>query len=284
MKYLKLVRAHQWIKNLLCLVPLFASGKFFDFYKLESVFLGILSISFTASAGYIFNDLHDIQSDLNNPYKQHRPLAAGLIAEGTAKFIGFCLLLIGISIGISISILTGLFLILYLTIVITYTLMVKNIPIIGVMTLSSFYLFRVFFGGLVSDISVSFWLAMFVTFFFFGLALSKKVSDKILENVTDGLGNQEKELYIIFGILSSFVAVLTLALYINDPLILYRFNHEKILWATIPLTLYFIMRFWSDCIMGEIKTDPVSYCIKNRKLVITLLLILTLYELATFSF
>jgi 4-hydroxybenzoate polyprenyltransferase len=280
LKYLNLFRAHQWVKNLLCYLPLFTSGMIFQGDKFATTTVGFFAMSFIASTGYIFNDIHDRQSDLENPYKSLRPISAGKISLRLGRVLMFLSFLSGLFLGFTISLPAGLLLFFYLGAVACYTLYFKKIAILNTFFLASFYVFRVFFGGLTSEVSISFWLAMFVSFFFLGLALSKKVSDRFLEMGFRSEMNSSLNIFIVFGSGSSFLSILTFALYINDPIVLSRFNHQKILWCIIPIIFYFSMQFWFDCSQGKIKIDPVLYCFKSRPLMLSLFLAIGTYSYA----
>ncbi|EMR04651.1 UbiA family prenyltransferase [Cesiribacter andamanensis] len=75
----RLIRVHQWVKNLFLFIPLFFAGHLFDTHALISLLSGFLSFSLVASAIYIINDYNDLASDRMHPTKSRRPLAAGEI-------------------------------------------------------------------------------------------------------------------------------------------------------------------------------------------------------------
>jgi len=252
----------------------------FEGDKLATTTVGFLAMSLIASTGYIFNDIHDRQSDLGNPYKSLRPISSGKISLRLARTVMLLSFLSGLFLGYEISLNVFLLLVFYLGTVISYTLYFKKIAILNTFFLASFYLFRVFFGGATSEISVSFWLAMFVSFFFLGLALSKKVSDRFLEIGFQTETDSSVDIFIVFGSGSSFLSILTFALYINDPIVLSRFNHEKILWCIIPIIFFFSMKFWLDCSQGKIRIDPVLYCAKSKPLMLCLFLAIGTYGFA----
>ena len=101
MKHLiKLIRPEHWIKNLLIFAPLVLSFGFLDSSKVILASLGFIAWSMIASAGYIFNDLQDIENDRNHPVKQFRPLASGKVSVRSAIILMLVLLTMGIGIGV----------------------------------------------------------------------------------------------------------------------------------------------------------------------------------------
>ena len=76
--YMKAVRPHQWLKNLLVFAPALAA------HQLESVSLiqsltAFFAFSLIASSVYVTNDLLDLSADRAHPRKRQRPFASGAI-------------------------------------------------------------------------------------------------------------------------------------------------------------------------------------------------------------
>ena len=88
MKYLQLVRLKQWTKNVLVVAAPFAAGNFFHSQKLLNTAYAFLSFCFIASAGYIINDIRDIEQDRINPKKALRPIVSGKISKFQARIWG----------------------------------------------------------------------------------------------------------------------------------------------------------------------------------------------------
>ena len=82
--YLRALRPHQWLKNLLVFVPMLAAHDF-DVEAFTESLLGFVSFCLIASSAYLFNDLLDLSADRAHPRKRYRPLASGAlsIAHGT---------------------------------------------------------------------------------------------------------------------------------------------------------------------------------------------------------
>lgn len=70
--WLRALRLHQWLKNLLLFVPLLTSFSLMNPDKLLSVLLAFLAFSLAASATYVVNDLWDLENDRAHPRKRRR--------------------------------------------------------------------------------------------------------------------------------------------------------------------------------------------------------------------
>src|SRR5690606_29948791 len=77
--WIKLVRAHQWMKNALLFAPLFAAHQLDEVGAWVNLWIAFAAFSLCASSVYIANDLMDLESDRHHPRKRHRPFAAGKV-------------------------------------------------------------------------------------------------------------------------------------------------------------------------------------------------------------
>lgn len=183
---LRLLRIHQYIKNLFIFAPLFFAFSFDRDAYLQCIF-AFLFFSFLASAVYIFNDLQDIQSDRLHPKKRFRPIASGAVSPKRALLIAFILVLI--SGGGGYVILGNNFLAfcaLYITLNLAYSLKLKHIAILDVCIIAIGFIIRLFIGACAGDVELSHWIIITTFFLSLFLAFCKRRDDlKILER--DGI-------------------------------------------------------------------------------------------------
>jgi len=78
--WLKALRIHQWLKNLLLFVPLLAAHQIGNAQFLGLLLIAFLSFSLCASSVYITNDLLDLESDRIHPRKRFRPFASAKLS------------------------------------------------------------------------------------------------------------------------------------------------------------------------------------------------------------
>ena len=96
MPLLKLLRPHQWSKNLLVFVSLVMGHQLGDLSVVASTALCFCAFCLAASTGYIVNDLLDLEDDRNHPQKRLRPLAAGQVSKLQAMGLAVVLLVISL--------------------------------------------------------------------------------------------------------------------------------------------------------------------------------------------
>src|SRR5690606_24693214 len=82
--YLRALRIHQWLKNLLLFAPLVAAGQVTDIEKVVQLGIAFLAFTLCASSVYVRNDVVDVREDRGHPRKRHRPLASGELSLSQA--------------------------------------------------------------------------------------------------------------------------------------------------------------------------------------------------------
>jgi 4-hydroxybenzoate polyprenyltransferase len=78
--YLRALRIHRWLKNLLVFIPLLAAHQGGNPELLLRAVLAFIAFSFCASSVYVLNDLLDLSADRLHPRKRLRPFAAGTLS------------------------------------------------------------------------------------------------------------------------------------------------------------------------------------------------------------
>lgn len=288
-KYIiKAMRIYQWSKNLLLFLPIVMAHQFMNSQFLSSTVWAFFSFSFCASAIYILNDLIDIESDRMHPTKQNRPFASGSLSKTVGVLLIVFLLLI--SIGISMAKLSTTFSFILLAYMITttiYSLLFKQVLLIDVIILGGLYTLRIAAGSVASMVEVSSWLLVFSMFFFLSLAFMKRYADLILvkKNMHDsivGRGYSVDDLDLVqkSGITSGFVSILVLALYINSAHVAELYQTPFLIWFTLPVLLYWLMRMWMVTNRGDMTDDPIIFAAKDKISYISIVLIGILMYLA----
>lgn len=264
MKYLRLLRAHQWIKNIFVLLPLIFSGGFLVPEMIIRTFIACIAFSLVASGMYVMNDIRDLESDKKHCEKSKRPIASGEITVRKALLVGSLSLIAGIFAGYYLGI---LFLVVQMVYIITnaiYSYYGKSVVILDILLLALFYVIRVFAGAVAIDVVVSSWL--FLTTFFLALFIGsgKRYVEFIM---SDGKGRKVLENYteefLRFTLeMTAFATLLTYTIYSTTRSAIFEFT---IIFVLIGFLIYFYKLF-----RGEIKEDPVLTLIKDKILILVI--------------
>ena len=156
--YLKLLRYHQWIKNLILFFPIFFGEDIFNIKRLVYTILGFISFCMLSSSGYIINDIKDIKKDRQHNKKRVRPLAAGQIDIKSAYLAAIFLFAVSMALGLVINIPFIAVMLLYFTNVNLYTFFVKKLAYIDILSIALGFIFRLYAGSEASGIHLSYWL------------------------------------------------------------------------------------------------------------------------------
>ena len=277
---IKIIRPHQWVKNILVFIPMLMSHQLnFDNFILSMKAFVIFSL--VASSIYVINDIVDINSDKKHPYKKFRPLAAGLISHKQCKILVLILLFFSSPFLLTTNKNFFFIIVSYFIISNLYTFIFKRYVFIDLLILSALYTLRIIAGGLVIDILASIWLISFSIFFFISLASIKRLIEilnlkKLDEKEISGRGYTLKDEKIIkkISIFSGIISILVLILYINSPKVYELYSSPNFLWGMCLVMTFWISRVIIISNKGMIKDDPVIYAINDKISYACLLLIL----------
>ncbi|MCX7909704.1 MAG: UbiA family prenyltransferase [Ignavibacteria bacterium] len=267
--FLKLIRIHQWIKNILIFAPILLAHKFFDFSVWTQSVIAFFAFSLIASSMYILNDIIDIENDRKHPKKKFRPIASGMISFYTAFFISLILLILGFFLSFEINLWFAFVCFLYVLLNFLYSLKIKQLFIFDVFLLSVFYVLRLYAGGLATNIPISNWLLAFSMFFFLSLATLKRFTElKISSNAEGNISGRPYNIDFTnfiqtFGISSSFASVIVFILYINSEKVWELYKFPSLLWIDAFLLLLWLMFIWFFAQKGKVDNDPVMEALKN---------------------
>lgn len=265
------LRPHQWVKNLLLLVPFLLAHRLLDFAQWLTLGAAFVFFSASASAVYLLNDLLDLDADRRHPTKHRRPLASGALSATTAKLLAASLLAAALA-GSAACLpwrFTGI-LLLYVMATTAYSLYLKRVLFLDILVLAGLYTLRVLAGGVAASVEISDWLLAFSMFFFTSLALLKRYIElKSLEHTAEPPENRrgylvcDLDLIQTMGPVSGYLAVLVLCLYITSPRVERLYPHSAWLWGLAPVLVYWISRLWLLARRGQIADDPVLAALRD---------------------
>jgi 4-hydroxybenzoate polyprenyltransferase/phosphoserine phosphatase len=264
------LRLHQWLKNLLVFLPLFAAHRAFDAGAVLLSSLAFVSFGLCASGVYVLNDLLDIESDRNHPRKRLRPFAAGTLPLTSGLVASPLLTCAAFAVALWVGPRFALVLLAYYTLTLGYSFGFKRIAMLDMVVLAALYTVRIVAGSVAIGSTLSFWLLAFSMFLFLSLAMIKRYTELrgVLLQGRDragGRGYQVDDLQLIqsLGAASGYLAVLVLALYINSSASEALYRRPQVLWLLCPLLLYWVSRVWLIAHRGAMHDDPVVFALTD---------------------
>ena len=269
--WIKSLRLHQWAKNALIFLPALFSHRILQSQVLIDSALAFLAFSLCASSVYVINDLFDLAADRRHPRKRARPFANGRLTSrsGFAAAIVLLSLATGLALAVGYrfaAVLGGYYLLTW-----TYSLRLKHLALVDVMTLAALYTLRIIAGSSATSIPVSFWLLAFSIFIFLSLGIAKRYTEINEARQSGNLAISDRgysaadlPFLLSIGVAAGYCTVVVMAFYINsgDSLLLY--HHRKPLWLVCPLLLFWISRIWLLTARGKMPDDPVVFALRDR--------------------
>jgi len=262
--YLRLLRFHQWIKNLLLYFPLVLGGGLFHPGAAVKGLLPFLAFGLASSTSYVFNDLCDLEADRLHPVKRSRPLAAGRVTKPAGVLTLLALLAGAFLAAGQVSQLFVLFLLGYLLVSVSYSLYLKSLPIVDIFCISTGFVLRLYAGGEAFQIVISEWLFLSVFLLSLFLSIGKRYSE--LRGLGERAGAHRQ---VLTGyppgflekamVLSGGAVLVTYAIYaVSRPFLVY----------TVPLCTFGLLRYMARVYAGG-SGDPTSALFRDGLLLAT---------------
>jgi 4-hydroxybenzoate polyprenyltransferase/phosphoglycolate phosphatase-like HAD superfamily hydrolase len=268
--WLRAIRLYQWVKNFLVFIPAIAAGTVAEPAVLGASLAAFASFGLVASGVYVVNDLCDLEADRRHPRKCRRPFAAGTLSALHGAIAGPLLILAGLGLALLLAPLLALCLALYVVMTTVYSLYLKTQPLVDVFTLAGLYTLRILAGSAATGIAPSIWLLSFSGALFLSLAFLKRyveIADKARSGdpllrrgylADDGLP------LLLFGIASCFSSAIVLALYVETAQAERAYGWPGMLWAVVPVLLFWMCRLWLSACRGYVDDDPILYAARDR--------------------
>ena len=238
----KLMRPHQWLKNVFVFAGLLFGESWGDPDLSADVLVAFLAFCCISSLVYIVNDWMDRRADATHPTKCRRPLASGQVALWQAAVLGLVLLLLGWWLVVGNDTLTAI-LAFYVAINLAYSWRLKRVPVVDVCLIASGFMLRLLAGTLAVGIEPSRWLlltGMFVALF---LGFSKRKAESFHEVASQRavMAHYPAALLDTFMAMTMTATLMTYSLFATSPEALGQ--HGERLVYTVPIVIFGMLRY-----------------------------------------
>ncbi|WP_101341589.1 UbiA family prenyltransferase [Cereibacter azotoformans] len=268
--YLRALRPHQWLKNLLVFIPMLAAHDL-SAGTVAASLVAFLGFSLIASSVYVINDLIDLDADRAHPRKRRRPFASGAVPITQGGALGLGLIAAGALAALALGPLFAAVMLGYLVATFAYSFVLKRRAIVDICVLAGLYTIRIIAGGAATGIELSVWLLAFSMFFFLSLAAVKRQAELIDtlrrgQEIARGRGYRVEDLPVVgaMSVAAGYVSVLVMALYVNAAGVVELYPHPAALWGICAVLLYWLSRTALITHRGEMHDDPVIFAARDR--------------------
>lgn len=267
--FLRALRPHQWLKNLLVFLPMLAAHRL-EWGTFMLSLCAFVALSMAASSVYLLNDLLDIRADRLHLRKSRRPIASGELPIPQAGMMAGGLLMSSLLLSLLAGFRFAAVIIVYYAITLAYSLFLKRHAVIDICVLASLYTLRVIAGAAATGITPSVWLLTFSMFVFFSLASVKRLAELVDANrrgelKAAGRGYVVEDLPLVsnVAVASGLVSVLVLTFYASSPTVAALYSQPALLWGVPCILLYWITRMVMIAHRGAMHDDPLVFAISD---------------------
>jgi len=254
MAYLRLLRPHQWVKNVFVFAGLVFGHRLTDVPSVLLTLAGFASLCLVSSAVYVINDVHDREEDRVHPRKRERPIAAGVISVPTGLVIAATLLFFGLGFGWLLRPQFGMVALTYLLIQVGYTFGLKHAVILDVITIGLGFVLRAVSGAVLIGVPISHWLVLctFTLCLFMGFSKRRCELNALAGERAGNAGRHRRTLDVYtpdllnhMTTLTAGIAIVSFMLYTVDDRTVTEFGSfgSRCLLSTLPIVVYAVFRF-----------------------------------------
>lgn len=270
---LKLIRPHQWLKNVFVLIPMFFGGSLLDPEDIRASLLTFLAYSFVASSVYCFNDINDVEADHRHPVKCKRPLASGAVSMGTAWMLMALMFVLAALMTALLGdrghiLKVGGVLLFYYILNICYCAKLKQYAIVDVCIVAFGFVLRVLAGGFATDITLSKWLVLMTFLLTLFLSFAKRRDDVLRMNETGEPPRKNTIRYNLTFInqaitITASVTLVCYIMYTVSPEVVARLGSD-LLYLTSVFVLLGLLRYMQITVVDKKSGDPTKIMLRDR--------------------
>lgn len=270
---LKLIRPHQWLKNVFVMIPMFFGGSLLDPSDIRASVVTFFAFSFIASSVYCFNDIIDVEADRRHPVKCKRPIASGAISVRSAWALMALMFLLSVGTVCLLDtyshvINVGLVILIYYILNILYCSKLKQYAIVDVCIIAFGFVLRVLAGGFATDIALSKWLVLMTFLLTLFLSFAKRRDDVLRMNETGEPPRKNTIRYNLTFInqaitITTSVTLVCYIMYTVSPEVVNRF-HSDLLYLTSVFVLLGLLRYIQITVVDKRSGDPTKMMLRDR--------------------
>lgn len=270
--YIKIVRPHQWIKNMFVFIPMFFGGSLTDVHDLTVSLLTFLAFCCVASSVYCYNDIIDVDADRRHEVKRHRPIASGAVSIRRAYVLMVVMFAAAVAFMLCVHSALRLYVVAviigYYVLNLLYCLRLKQYAIVDVCVIAVGFVLRILAGGFATETVVSQWLILMTFLLTLFLSFAKRRDDVLKMNKTGEAPRKNTIRYNLTFInqavtITASVTLVCYIMYTVSPEVTARFHSDYIYLTSIFVVLG-LLRYIQITVVDEKSGDPTKVALHDR--------------------
>ena len=282
------LRPKQWTKNALVFAGyLFTIEQNHTPGTLPRVLMAFGLFCAVSGAGYILNDVLDVECDRKHPRKAKRPIASGALPVGVATVFGVVLAVAALFASFALDLYFGILVAAYALLTVAYSVVLKHIVIVDLLAITAGFVIRAVAGAMVVQaidpvthvahrVEVSSWLLVCTTLLALFLGLAKRRSELIAleDNGTDHrktLGDYTAAMLDQMLTIAAAASLMAYFLYTFTPGSKTGMHHPNMM-ITIPFVIYGLFRYLYLIHAKNAGGSPEQLLVEDKPLLVNILL------------
>jgi 4-hydroxybenzoate polyprenyltransferase len=236
------LRPRQWTKNLLLFAGIIFAAKLGDGSRWVEALAGFAAYCAASSASYLVNDVRDAPHDREHPVKRTRPIARGELPPRVAELLAAILVFGAFLLVAPLGLASILFLCTFFALQAAYTLSLKHVVLLDVMTIGGLFVVRAAAGAAAVEVRISPWLLLCTALLALFLALAKRRGELVLVGAEATPGRPVLEGYSL-ALVDQLVSVVAASTVIAYCLYTFTARDSKAMMITIPFVVFGVFRY-----------------------------------------
>jgi 4-hydroxybenzoate polyprenyltransferase len=261
------LRPRQWTKNLLLFAGIIFAAKLGDLSRWGEVFAAFAAYCAASSASYLVNDVRDAPNDRLHPVKRARPIARGELSPRTAEVLAALLIFCAVLLVAPLGIASILFLCTFFALQAAYTLLLKHVVLLDVMTIGGLFVVRAAAGAAAVEVRISPWLLLCTALLALFLALAKRRGELVLVGAEATPGRPVLEGYSL-ALVDQLVTVVAASTVISYCLYTFTARDSKAMMVTIPFVVFGVFRYLLLMHRRDLGEEPEEVLLRDLPILV----------------
>lgn len=236
------MRPRQWSKNLLVFAGLVFAAKLGEPLRWLEACVCFVAYCAISSAAYLANDVRDRHDDRLHPVKRARPIARGELSPRAALTLAAGLAVLAPLLLAPLGVPSVLLVLAFAALQAGYTLRLKHVVLLDVLTISALFVVRAAAGADAVDVRISPWLLLCTALLALFLALAKRRGELVLVGAGGTPGRPVLDGYSL-ELVDQLIGIVASGTVIAYAVYTLTAGHSKALLATVPFVVFGVFRY-----------------------------------------
>ncbi len=261
------LRPRQWTKNLLLFAGIIFAAKLGDASRWAEALTAFVAYCAASSASYLVNDVRDVAHDRAHPVKSSRPIARGELSPRVAEAIAALLIFSAFLLVAPLGLASIVFLSTFFALQAAYTLALKHVVLLDVMTIGGLFVVRGAAGAAGVEVRISPWLLLCTALLALFLALAKRRGELVLVGAEATPGRPVLEGYSL-ALVDQLVTVVAASTVISYCLYTFTARDSKAMMITIPFVVFGVFRYLLLMHRQDLGEEPEEVLLRDAPILV----------------